>query len=126
MFVIMGATGHVGSAVAETRLDRGQHVTVVTRDPAHGYFLQDRGAEVAIADINDVGSLPPAFMRGRRAFLLNPPADVTGDTDATVLQTVSNILAALVDSGLEKVVAASNAGAMPGKEIGDLQCALGI
>ena len=32
MYIILGATGHVGSAVAETLLGRGEAVTVVTRD----------------------------------------------------------------------------------------------
>jgi uncharacterized protein YbjT (DUF2867 family) len=32
MYVIMGGTGHVGSAVAKTLLGRGEPVTIVTRD----------------------------------------------------------------------------------------------
>ncbi|MBS0422020.1 MAG: NmrA family NAD(P)-binding protein [Proteobacteria bacterium] len=119
MFVVMGATGHVGSAVAESLMSQGQTVTIVTRDAAHARDLQARGARVAVADIEDVDALRAAFRRGRRAFLINPPADVRGDTDAIELHTVSNILAALADSGLEKVVAQSTAGAMPGKGIGD-------
>lgn len=119
MFIVMGATGHVGSAVSQTLLDRGQPVTVVTRDSRHGQPWKAKGAEVAIADIDDVETLRAAFRRGRRAFLLNPPADIKGDTDAIELRTVANILAALEGSGLEKVVAESTAGAMPGKGIGD-------
>lgn len=119
MFVVMGATGHVGSAVAETLMSRGQPVTVVTRNPAHAKDLQAKGAQIAVADIEDVSSLRAALSRGRRAFLMNPPADVRGDTDAIELRTVANILAALIDCGLEKVVAQSTAGAMPGEGIGD-------
>ncbi|MET3446120.1 uncharacterized protein YbjT (DUF2867 family) [Ralstonia sp. 1138] len=70
--------------------------------------------------MEDVASLKAAFRRGRRAFLLNPPADTAGDTDATERRTIANILAALEDSGLEKVVAASTFGARPGQGIGDL------
>ncbi|WP_202880480.1 hypothetical protein [Sinorhizobium medicae] len=61
-----------------------------------------------------------AFRRGRRAFLLNPPADTTKDTDTVERRTAANILVALEGSGLEKVVAASTGGAQPGNRIGDL------
>ncbi|WP_432769953.1 MAG: NmrA family NAD(P)-binding protein [Sphingopyxis sp.] len=120
MHIVMGATGHVGSAVAETLLARGEPVGVITHDPGHADSWRDTKAEIIEADVNDVRSLRAAFQRGRRAFLLNPPADVTTDTDRVERGTVANILAALSDSGLEKVVAESTAGAQPGDRIGDL------
>ena len=75
---------------------------------------------MAMTDAEDVKSLRAVFQRGRRAFLLNPPADPSGDTDAIELRTIANILAALEGSGLEKVVAASTYGARPGHGTGDL------
>jgi len=120
MYVVMGATGHVGAAVAETLLASGEDVTILTRRPERAGRWRDKGASVAMADVEDVDSLRAAFRRGQRAFLLNPPADVAGDTDATERRTIANILAALEDSGLEKVVAASTYGARPGQGIGDL------
>ena len=86
MFVVMGAAGHVGSAVVRTLVERGQKVTVVTHDDAQSgpdrARWRDQGIEVAVADVNDPASLRRAFDRGRRAFLLNPPADTTTDTEA--------------------------------------------
>jgi uncharacterized protein YbjT (DUF2867 family) len=120
MYVVMGATGHVGAAVADTLLAGGEDVTIVTRRPERAGRWRDKGASVATADVEDVASLKAAFRRGRRAFLLNPPADIAGDTDATERRTIANILTALEDSGLEKVVAASTFGARPGQGIGDL------
>ncbi|WP_354533564.1 NmrA family NAD(P)-binding protein [Ralstonia sp. 1138] len=116
----MGATGHVGAAVADALLAGGEDVTIVTRWPERAGRWRDKGASIARADVEDVASLKAAFRRGRRAFLLNPPADTAGDTDATERRTIANILAALEDSGLEKVVAASTFGARPGQGIGDL------
>lgn len=52
--------------------------------------------------------------------MLNPPADTTGDTDVVERHTVANILAALEESGLEKVVAESTGGAQPGNRLGNL------
>ncbi len=120
MHIIMGATGHVGSAVAETLLAQGEPVGIITHDPDHADSWRDTKAEVIEADVNDVPSLRAAFRRGRRAFLLNPPADITTDTDTVERSTVANILAALAESGLEKIVTESTAGAQPGDRIGDL------
>ncbi|MCW6532232.1 NmrA family NAD(P)-binding protein [Sphingomonas sp. MMSM20] len=119
MFVVMGANGHVGSAVARTLLGRDQKVIIVTHDETRGDRWRERGAEVAVADVSDPESLRRAFARGRRAFLLNPPADVKTDTDAVERAGVAGILAALDGSGLEKVVAESTAGAQPGERVGD-------
>ena len=106
--------------MAETLLASGEDVTILTRRPERAGRWRDKGASVATADVEDVASLRAAFRRGRRAFLLNPPADIAGDTDATERRTIANILAALENSGLEKVVAASTFGARPGQGIGDL------
>jgi uncharacterized protein YbjT (DUF2867 family) len=120
MHVVIGATGHVGSAVAETLLARGEPVGVITHDPEHADSWRDTKAEIIEADVNDVPSLRAAFQCGRRAFLLNPPADINFDTDRVERSSVANILAALSGSGLEKIVAESTAGAQPGDRIGDL------
>ena len=116
MYVIMGGTGHVGSAVAQALLDRGEAVTIVTRDAKRAGAWRAKGAEIAEANVEDVASLRAALRRGRRAFLLNPSAD----TDTIERRTVANILLALEGSGLQKVVAESTGGAQPGERIGDL------
>lgn len=120
MYIVMGATGHVGSAVAESLLARGERVGIVTHEPDHADSWRDTRVEIFEADVNDVSSLRAAFRRGRRAFLLNPPADISTDTDLVERRTAANILAALDGSGLEKVVAESTAGAQSGDRIGDL------
>ena len=48
-----------------------------------------------------------AALTGKRAFLLNPPAAPSSDTDVEERATVAAIVEALEGSGLEKVVAAS-------------------
>lgn len=120
MYVIMGGTGHVGSATAATLLAAGEEVTIVTRDRRRAANLSSRGANIVEADVEDVVSLRNAFRRGRRALLLNPPADPTSDTDTAERRTVACIIEALEDSGLEKVVGASTGGAQPGTRLGDL------
>ena len=120
MYVIMGGTGHVGSGTAAALLGRGKQVLIITRDAGRAGAWRDKGAILAEADVEDVQSLRAAFRRGRRALLLNPPADISSDTDTVERRTLANILAALEGSGLEKVVAESTGGAQPGERIGDL------
>ncbi|MBT2322223.1 NAD(P)H-binding protein [Variovorax paradoxus] len=120
MYVIMGGTGHVGSATAAALLARGEQVTIITHDASRAGAWLKEGAEIVEANVNEVASLRAAFRRGSRALLLNPPADTSVDTDAVERRTVASILSALDGSELEKVVAVSTGGAQPGDRIGDL------
>lgn len=126
MHIILGGTGHVGSAAAAALLRQGEAVTVVTRDAGKASHLAEQGAGAAEADVRDVEALRKVLRRGRRAFLLNPPADPSTDTDAAERETVAAIAAALEGSGLEKVVAQSAYGAQPGEGIGDLSVLYGL
>lgn len=118
--IVLGGTGHVGSALAYELIARGEPVTVATHDPAKREAWQARGAQVALVDVHDTAGLRRLFRQGRRLFLLNPPADIAGDTDAAEKASLYSILAALDDSGLEKIVAESTYGARPVERAGDL------
>jgi uncharacterized protein YbjT (DUF2867 family) len=126
MNVILGGTGHVGSAAADALLHQGKPVTIVTHDPAKREDWMNRGAEVAVADVHDTEALRQVFRQGKRLFLLNPPADPSTDTDAEERKTVTSIVAALEGSGLEKIVAESTYGAQPGERCGDLNILYGL
>lgn len=120
MHIILGGTGQVGSATARALLDRGEKVTIVTRNKERGAELETAGTTIVEADIRDIEALRDVFRTGRRAFLLNPPADPSGDTDAEERANMTAILSALGGSGLEKVVLQSTYGAFEGDRCGDL------
>lgn len=120
MHIILGGTGQVGSAAAQTLLGQGEPVTVVTRDSNNGAALHALGATIAEADIRDISTLRTIFQTGRRATLINPPADPSTDTDREERKNSAAIVEALAGTGLEKVVLASTYGARPGKRCGDL------
>jgi uncharacterized protein YbjT (DUF2867 family) len=126
MYIILGGTGHIGGATATALLDARQPVTVVTRSAAHGEPWRRRGAEIAVADVRDVDRLRGVLRQGRRALLVNPPADPATDTDRGERETVRCLLAALEGSGLETVVAPSTYGARPGEACGDLTVLHGL
>jgi uncharacterized protein YbjT (DUF2867 family) len=120
MHIILGGTGHVGSAAAKALLARGEAVTVVARNADKAEKLRQLGAEVAVADIHDTGVLRRIFRRGRRLYALNPPAAPNTNTDAEEKKTIASILAAIEGSGLEKIVGHSTYGVRKGEAIGDL------
>ncbi|MEH6437206.1 NmrA family NAD(P)-binding protein [Massilia sp. DD77] len=120
MHIIIGGTGHVGSGVASALLAAGEQVTIVTRDAARASAWRTRGAELAEADVRDADALRKILRQGRRAFVLNPPAEPSTDTDAVERSTVRSLVAALEGSGLEMVVAQSTYGARPQGPCGDL------
>lgn len=73
MFVIMGATGNTGSAVAETLLSRKQPVRIVVRSADKGAAWKAKGAEIAVASLDDVSALTKAFEGANGLYLLVPP-----------------------------------------------------
>nr|WP_237933510.1 NmrA family NAD(P)-binding protein [Acetobacter senegalensis] len=120
MYGVLGATGHVGRAVANTLLAAGQSVTVVTRNPQKAQAWRQKGASAAVVDVLDTPALAAVFKTVTRAFLLNPPANVASDTDTEERRSVQSILAALEGVSLEKIVLQSTYGAQPGPHCGDL------
>lgn len=120
MYVILGGTGHVGRAVAQTVLTAGHDVTVVTRQVVAASEQLHDGVDYAAVDVNDTDTLRALFQRAQRVFVLNPPAAVSGNTDVEERKTVCSILKALRGVALEKVVVQSTYGAQPGEHCGDL------
>jgi uncharacterized protein YbjT (DUF2867 family) len=107
MYVILGATGHTGSIVANFLLSKGQKVRVIGRDPGRLQRFADKGAEAFTADMSDVAALTKAFSGARAAYLLLPPAkspeEQERDSDA--------IAKAVKESGLRYAVHVSSYGA---------------
>ncbi|MFL6679777.1 MAG: NmrA family NAD(P)-binding protein [Burkholderiaceae bacterium] len=120
MHIILGGTGHVGSAAARRLLALGEPVTVVSHGADKRADWERLGARFEVVDALDADALRAVFRQGRSALLLNPPADVSGDVDAQERRSVAAMLQALAGSGLRHVVAESTMGAQPGEHLGDL------
>ena len=73
MYVVVGATGNTGSAVADTLLSRKQPVRIVVRSADKGAAWIAKGAEIAVASLDDVSSLAKAFEGAKGVYLLVPP-----------------------------------------------------
>lgn len=120
MYAIIGGTGHVGSAAARSLLNRGEAVTIITRNPDNASDWKDRGARLAEADVRVPEMLRAAIRGNSRLLIVNPPADPTTDFDREEHETIGSILEALDGAGLERIVAQSTYGVRKGAGIGDL------
>lgn len=72
-YVVAGVTGHTGSVVAQTLLDSGRKVRVLTRDPHKAERWKKRGAHVGQVDLSSAHDLAAALRGTEAAYLLLPP-----------------------------------------------------
>lgn len=112
MYVIAGVTGHTGSVVASTLLAARHPVRVIVRDPAQGEAWRARGAEVAVASLDDRPALARALAGATGAYLLLPPPPWTIEGLAAERARLSTaILGAVADARPGHVVFLSSIGA---------------
>jgi uncharacterized protein YbjT (DUF2867 family) len=111
MFAIVGASGHTGSVVAETLLGQKKAVRVVARDAAKGEPWRARGAEVALAAVDDAAALTRAFAGAQGAYVLLPP-NVQSSTPLDDARRVAAAIATAVRAAkLPHLVLLSSVGA---------------
>lgn len=112
MFAIAGVSGHTGSVVASTLLAAGKPVRVIVRDAAKGAPWKAKGAEVAVASLDDRAALAAALAGAEGVYLLIPPGGF-GEIDipANRARTTQAILGAVADAKPGHVVFLSSVGA---------------
>lgn len=123
MYAIAGVTGHTGSVAADTLLAQGKPVRVIVRDAAKGASWARKGAEVAVASLDDVAALTAALTGVAGAFVLLPPqASITSPTPLENNRKVAAAIAAAVRAArLPHVVLLSSVGAQHETGTGPIQ-----
>ncbi|WP_424358862.1 NAD(P)H-binding protein [Methanocella sp. MCL-LM] len=120
MNIILGATGQVGSMLADRLLVKGQPVRAVVRDGSRAQELKSRGAEIVVADYFDMEAMNRAFQGGSSAFLLTPENPASGDVLGDARRMIDNYREAVRSSGVTKIVGLSSMGAQLGPGSGNL------
>jgi uncharacterized protein YbjT (DUF2867 family) len=82
MYLVAGATGSTGGAVARLLIDAGHPVRLIVREPARCLALKDRGAEIVVGDLADATALAAALDGASGGYLVNPAP--YGSTDPMV------------------------------------------
>jgi uncharacterized protein YbjT (DUF2867 family) len=111
MYVIAGVSGNTGSIVANALLEQGKKVRVLVRDAKKGEPWKARGAEVAVASVDDEEALTKALEGATAAYLLSPPDMGAQDFITQRRATIETIARAVERSKLPHVVFLSSAGA---------------
>ncbi|HLR94502.1 MAG TPA: NmrA family NAD(P)-binding protein [Jiangellaceae bacterium] len=111
MYAIAGATGRVGSVAAEQLLAAGAPVRVLVRNPAAAQRWTERGAEVAVTDLEDGAGLTAALIDCDGLFILLPFNLTAANFHAHTRALVATIAEAVTDSGVPHVAMLSSAGA---------------
>ena len=127
MYVIAGVTGRTGSVVANTLLAAGKPVRVLVREPARGEPWAARGAEVAVAVMEDRAALASALTGAAGAYLLVPPVG-WNETDIPRgrAKLTSSMLAAVREARPAHVVLLSSIGAEVASGTGPIQYVHGL
>src|ERR1043166_6010739 len=113
MYAIAGVSGHTGSVAAATLLAQGKPVRVIVRDAAKGAAWSQKGAEVAVASLEDTAALTRALTGVAGAFVLLPPqGTIASPTPLEHNRKVSAAIAEAVRAArLPHVVLLSSVGA---------------
>src|SRR5258708_8086613 len=108
MFVVLGATGNTGSVAASTLLAQGKSVRVVVHSAARGEAWKAKGADVAVADVEDRVALERALMGAEGAYVLLPPMFGSNQVRADNDRRAKNIAATIATAGVGHVVILSS------------------
>ena len=111
MFVVIGATGHTGSTVAEKLLAKGEKVRVVGRDERKLEPFRQKGGEAFVADATDSSAMERAFAGADAAYVMIPPNMAAPDVLAYDDRVIASLVPALQKSGVKQAVLLSSVGA---------------
>ena len=111
MYTVMGVTGKVGGATARALLAEGKRPRVVVRDRAKGESWAAQECEVAIADLDNAGTLAHAFAGAEAAFVMLPPLFDPSPDWREARAMIDTLRAALIKGAPKRVVALSTIGA---------------
>ncbi len=116
MFAIMGITGKVGGAVAQTLLERGKKVRGIVRDAAKARDWQAKGVEIVTSEWD--ADLSSAFSGVEGVFVMIPPNMLPEPGFPDSVARAAAIRKGLVAAQPPKVVALSSWGSEQSEGLG--------
>jgi uncharacterized protein YbjT (DUF2867 family) len=111
LYVVIGATGNTGRALAEILLKKGRKVRAVGRDAAKLKPLADKGAESAAGSLEDAAFTARALAGATHLYALIPPHYTAPDFRAYQRKVSESLVAGVKKAGVKKVVTLSSMGA---------------
>ena len=116
LFVVTGATGNTGSAVARNLLAASKRVRAVGRNAGRLDPLAAAGAEPFVCDLTDSRALAQAFSGAQAVYAMIPPDTASTDYRAHQDRITDAMAAALKKARVQYAVTLSSVGAdLPAK-----------
>jgi uncharacterized protein YbjT (DUF2867 family) len=115
MILIIGASGHLGSAAARRLLEHGKPVRVMARNPASVARLKQLGAEVVSGDLRNPASLRSACQGIDQILACAHALNGKGDNNPHTVDDLGNrqLIEAAKAAGVKHFVFVSIRGASP-------------
>jgi uncharacterized protein YbjT (DUF2867 family) len=110
LFVVTGATGHIGTGICERLLADGQRVRAIARTARRLQELADDGAEPAAGSLDDAAFLGRALHGASALFAMIPPNLGAPDFRGYARSIVSALVRTVPASGIRRVVSLSSIG----------------
>ena len=111
MITIMGATGNIGSKLADRLLAENQHVKIIGRSEDRLQPFVDKGATAVVGDAAKSDFLSKAFDESNAVFVMIPP-DYTAQDFRQYQNAIGRQIATAIEkSGVRHVVNLSSHGA---------------
>ena len=115
MILIVGASGHLGGAVAQRLLVQGKPLRVMTRNPPKVAYLEQQGAEVVIGDLRNPLSLQVACQGVDQVLAAAHALNGKGDNNPHTVDDLGNrhLIDAAKAAGVKHFIFVSVRGARP-------------
>ena len=120
MYVVFGATGQTGSAVADALLEKNQLVRVVLRSNKTAAAWRAKGADVVFADVSDLETMTNAMRNAIAVYAMNPPAYQAADMFTVAKNIGAAYVEAIAQSSVQKVVLLSSVGSQHATGTGNI------
>src|SRR5262245_22273650 len=104
MFVILGASGKTGGCAADALLTAGKPVRVLVRSAEKGAVWKSRGADVAIADVDDASALARVLRGADGAYIIVPRNFAVTDVLESRERCIESLARGIEDSGITNIV----------------------
>lgn len=121
MYVITGATGHTGRAIAERLLAQGKPVRAIGRDAARLQPLTAKGAEPFVGVLEDPDAMARAFSDAEAVYTLVPTNPAAPDVRADQNRVGEALATAIAKARVPYVVNLSSVGAHLSEKVGPIK-----
>ncbi|WP_460684827.1 NmrA family NAD(P)-binding protein [Niabella aquatica] len=108
---ITGSLGHIGRPLCQLLIENGHLVIVISSNAEKRYEIEKLGATPSIGSLEDIAFMKIAFAGADAAFCMIPPSYTQPDQIAYYKKLGANYKAAIVETGVKRVVHLSSYGA---------------